>query len=324
MSYRETEINFAIWLYPEKKDVFSFILIYSVVLHVFFAFILENLNNSKDTKEITTTSHQNKPIHIQFTDGKLQSNLPKNKQKEKHLSENIPENIAGGVLTDKNPNSKSKINVPEELAAKNLKANSNPFISKRLPNYKKKEIPPTIVDKSEKNKKSELDKFLPNSDSAYIDNLRKQYKQEQNIEGDSGDIPIMGDEYTPLSEPKVKERYSVKDLSLYQFSQQFKEKFAGIWNSKDRVVPPTSPLRPGDIIYYKLYINGNGSLEKYENLTQKRFPQKDFLAVDKMLDEVVSKVFPLALPGRFANNIVTEIIAIQVVGRNSPVQYSFQ
>ncbi len=321
MSFRETEINFAIWLYPEKKEYFNYVLFSSILLHILFCFLLTYIQNNK-AEEIAVTPRNNNPIHIQFTDGKLNKTTPKNNYHEKKLTENIPENKMGGVLTDDNPNSDSKTLIPEELAAKELKPNKQPLVSKRLPQTK--DLPPSITNKPNSEKKSEMEQFLPHSNSAYIDELREHYRREPKIEGDSGDIPVIGDDYAPRSGAKIKERYSVRDLSLYQFSLQFKEKFGGIWNSQDRVVPPTSPLRPGDIIYYKIYIKGDGSLYKYENLSQKSSPQKDFAAVDKMIDEVVSKVFPLSLPGRFAKNLVTEIIAIQVVGRNSPVQYSFQ
>lgn len=324
MGFRETKINFAIWLYPEKKDYFYTILFLSLIFHIFCAIFLLNLENNSKKDKITYTAQENTPIHIQFNKSYIQSTPLKQKEK-KNIPENIPENSAGGVLTDKNPYSQSKTLVPEELVAKNFQSNKQPLVTKRLPSDKNKNLPPAITHKSNRNQTPAIDHFLPHSNPAYIDEIRKYYNQVPKIEGDAGDIPIYGDDdYTPSNSPKIKERYSVQDLSLVQFSQYFKEKFSGIWYSHDRIVPPSSPLRPGEVIYYKLYIKGDGTLLKFENLTQKRSPQKDFTAVDKMVDDVVTKVFPLSLPGKFAKNIVTEIIAIQVVGRNSPVQYSFQ
>lgn len=84
------------------------------------------------------------------------------------------------------------------------------------------------------------------------------------------------------------------------------------------------PLRPGDIVYYKLYIKGDGTLQKFENLSSRTAPLKDFSALDKIITSVLSRVFPMTVPQRFAHNLVTEIVAIQVIGTNSPVQYSFE
>lgn len=327
MTFRETEIHYTIWLYPEKKDNLLNIIILSVLLHALFGYFLYFFKPNNTFNEITTTSAPNKPpIHIQFTDGQISNSSPtKVLPDKKKKTTFIPKNHSGGVLSDNNPNSKSKVLVPESLLSPNNEAKKNPFISKRNPTNKDRDDPASISKNRERGSPANgLDSFLPNSSSSYIDQLRKNTQNNQKIEGDSGDIPVVGDDLAPRNGPKVIERFSVRDLGLYQFSQEFKEKFSGIWNSRERWVPPSSPLRPGDIVYYKLYIKGDGSLQKFENLSHKRLPQKDFTAVDKMIEEVVSRVFPMTVPPRFAQNLVTEIVAIQVVGINSPVQYSFQ
>jgi len=327
LAFRETEIHYSIWLYPEKKDNLQYIVFISVLIHVLFGYFLYYFKpNENQFKEITSSTAPSKPpIHIRFTDGQISNSSPNHEHSNKKLGlKNILKNHSGGVLTDNNPNSKSKTLVPESLLSPDREAKKNPFISKRIPTKNNKDEPVSLPKNIQKNPTNGLDSFLPNSSSAYIDELRKSTQKQQKIEGDSGDIPVVGDDLTPRNGPKIRERYSVKDLGLYQFSQEFKEKFSGIWNSRERWVPPSSPLRPGDIVYYKLYIKGDGSLQKFENLSHKRVPQKDFSAVDKMIEEVVSQVFPMTVPPRFAQNMVTEIVAIQVVGTNSPVQYSFQ
>ena len=327
MTFRETEIHYSVWLYPQKQDNLLYIIIFSVLLHAscFYLLTLIKPEILNPLKEISGESAPKPPINIRFTDGKMSSSSPNREHSNKKLGiTNIPKNHSGGVLTDNNPNSKSKTLVPENLLTPDMEARKNPFISKRQPHERNKEAPASVPKEQRNNEKNGIDAFLPNSSSSYVDQLRNNSHNQQQIEGDSGDIPVIGDDFAPRNGPKIVERYAVRDLSLYQFSQEFKEKFSGIWNSKERWVPPSSPLRPGDIVYYKLYIKGDGSLQKFENLSQKKKPEKDFSAVDKMIEEVVSKVFPMTVPPRFAKNLVTEIVAIQVVGTNSPVQYSFQ
>jgi hypothetical protein len=315
------------WLYPQKQDNLLYIIVFSVLLHVSCFYLLSFMKpeNLKPLQEISSESPPKAPVNIRFTDGKMSKSSPNHEQSNKKLGvTNIPKNHSGGVLSDNNPNSKSKTLVPENLLTPDMEARKNPFISKLQPHEKKKDSPASIPKEPQKTETNGIDAFLPNSSSSYVDQLRKDSYNQQQIEGDSGDIPVIGDDLAPRNGPKIVERYAVRDMSLYQFSQEFKERFSGIWNSQERWVPPSSPLRPGDIVYYKLYIKGDGSLQKFENLSHKKKPEKDFSAVDKMIAEVVAQVFPMTVPPRFAQNLVTEIIAIQVVGTNRPVQYSFQ
>ncbi len=327
MTFRETEIHYSMWLYPQKQDNLFSIIVFSIVLHI-SCFYLLSFIKPEDFKTIHEMSNEfapKAPISIRFTDGKMSKSAPKHDQLNKKLGiTNIPKNHSGGVLSDNNPDSKSKTFVPENLLTPDMEARKNPFISKRHPHEKKKDSPASIPQKTQKIETNSIKDFLPNSNSSFIDQLRRDSHNNQQIDGDSGDIPIIGNNLAPQNGPKIVERYSVRDMSLYQFSQEFKERFSGIWNSQERWVPPGSPLRPGDIVYYKLYIKADGSLQKFENLSQKKKPEKDFSAVDKMIAEVVAQVFPMTVPPRFAKNLVTEIIAIQVVGTNRPVQYSFQ
>lgn len=324
MAFRETEIHYSIWLYPQKQDNLFYVIALSIFLHISCFYLLSFIKPEilKPLKEISSESA---PINIRFTDGKMPQSSPNHDSSNKKLRiTNIPKNHSGGVISDNNPNSKSKAFVPENLLTPEWEARKNPFLSKLPPHEKKKDSPVSIPRKLQKIEKSGIDAFLPNSSSSYIDQLRKESLKHQQIEGDSGDIPVIGNDLAPRNGPKILERYAVRDMSLYQFSQEFKERFSGIWNSQERWVPPNSPLHPGDIVYYKLYIKGDGSLQKFENLSHKKKPEKDFSAVDKMIAEVVAQVFPMTVPPRFAQNLVTEIVVIQVVGTNRPVQYSFQ
>jgi hypothetical protein len=327
LTFRETEIHYSIWLYPQKQDNLFYIILFSILLHIsclyILSFIKPDILNSAN--QSSTEFDPNEPINIRFTDGKFPESLPNYEQANKKIGAiNIPKNHSGGILTDNNPNSKSKILVPKNLFTPDIEAQKNPFLSNLQPHERKKDLPPSISKKPQKIETNGIEAFLPNSSPSYLDQLRRDSHYQHQIEGDSGDIPVIGDDLVPKNGPKIVERFAIRDLSLYQFSQEFKEKFSGIWNSRERWVPPNSPLRPGDTVYYKLYIKGDGSLEKFENLSQKKKPEKDFSAVDKMIAEVVTQVFPMTVPPRFAHHLVTEIISIQIVGTNRPVQYSFQ
>ena len=163
--------------------------------------------------------------------------------------------------------------------------------------------------------------FLPQSNLGYTDQLRHQ-GAEQAIEGSAGDIPILGQVPPPYNGPTVRQRYDAKDLSLFQFSQEFKERFGAIWNEEDRWVPPTSPLRPGDVVYYKVYVNTNGTLDHFENLTRKQKPNKDYSDLDKLFTTVISGVFPMSVPDRIPKNAqIAEVLAIQVVDGSSMVMH---
>lgn len=300
MVFRETDIHYSLWLYPKKQDSLFFIFVFSILLHILF-FYLMSLIKIGPINNSTTNSHD--LAHIFF---KKNSNKNHFQQNEKTIISEIPEINLKKTLTDQNPNSKSKHYLPKKTITTN-----------KTPDKKEEQI------SSKHSEPKNLTDFLPHSSTSYINQLRNE-ANKQKIAGDIGDIPIIGDELAPRKTPKIIPRHAFKDLSLYQFDKEFKERFSGIWSSKERWVPPSSPLRPGDIVYYKLYIKGDGSLQKFENLSRILKPMKDFTAVDQMIAEVVAQVFPMVVPPRFAQDLITEIVAIQVVDSNLPVQYSFQ
>ncbi|MBX9836743.1 MAG: hypothetical protein K2X69_00375, partial [Silvanigrellaceae bacterium] len=73
MAFRETEIHYSIWLYPEKKDNLQYIVFISVLIHVLFGYFLYYFKpNENQFKEITSSTAPSKPpIHIRFTDGQI-------------------------------------------------------------------------------------------------------------------------------------------------------------------------------------------------------------------------------------------------------------
>lgn len=149
---------------------------------------------------------------------------------------------------------------------------------------------------------------------------------QERIQGDGGDIPFVQDDLlTPRVGPRIIAKHEHKDMTLFQFSAEFRRKFGIIWNQKDRMVPPASPLRPGNVVFYKVYINSDGSLLKYVDLSAKETPNKDYSSLDDIFADVITQTLPIRVPPSFTSSkILTEVIAIQVIDRSSPVMMRFQ
>lgn len=179
---------------------------------------------------------------------------------------------------------------------------------------------PTLKEEPQKKPVAEspgLEKFLPKSHSEYFEKYRHETeKNPKEMTADGGDILVRGKSEPRRDIPMVVDRYDHKDLSLLQFSQMFHERFASVWNSVERWVPPESPLQAGDVVYYKIYINPNGTLDHVENLTHKMRPTLNTDHLDKIFNEVVAQTLPMQLPAKLEKNVqVTEILAIQVVNK---------
>ncbi len=196
---------------------------------------------------------------------------------------------------------------PKEPKSKVLTQESpkSPFSVPSRPSKK-----PVVPEKSQG-----LEKFLPRSNPQFLNKMRQQRKSPTEITGDGGDIPMKGTDRR-RDIPRVVERFEHKDMSLYQFSKMFHDRFGAVWNSTDRNVPRHSPLRPGNVVYYKVFINPDGTLSHFENLTNKMYPNLDTEALDVVFEDVIAKTLPMKLPARLEKNIqVTEVVAIQVVDK---------
>ncbi|WP_186644896.1 hypothetical protein [Fluviispira vulneris] len=317
---RESKIQFEKWLYPNNNKKLFYVITLSLAIHILLLYLITLIKVSGHDIVSNENPLSPPPVHIKFDTPPPKKSALKNDQTEsKDLI--IPKSRSGGILTDKNQRVEKTFQVPKELEANDKRVENDPFKSNGI-TRKKDKI--SLPNKSQKKPIGGIESLLPQSSQSYIDEIRREARQGKPIQGDSGDIPILGKEYAPSNEPQYKERFATKDMSLYQFSQEFKEKFGAVWNLKDRNLPPESPLRPGDLVYYKIYIKGDGFLEKFENLTQKKNPNKDFSGADTIFKEVVSQVLPMPVPPRFTHSIVTEVIAIQVVSTNVFVHYSPQ
>ncbi len=277
--------HFFSWMDHKKEENFIYIILISATIHAFVLFLVYYVEAKV---EIIADPGTSSPIHINFS-----KTLSKKNQQSK-----IFEKKEQKILTDTTTNSKSS------------------FFSKTTPRSV-----PALKEKSQESWNS----FLPNSNQNYLESLRQQSQMPTTIQGDAGDIPIEGPSLTPTNQARVLPRYAEKDMSLFQFTQEFRERFGAVWNSEDRIVSPASSLHPGEVVYYKIYINTNGSMEKFANISLATHPQKNYADIDKIFSSVISHVFPMSVPPKFAhkNITLTEVIAIQVVDRNSPVRYSF-
>ena len=166
---------------------------------------------------------------------------------------------------------------------------------------------PTAPKKENFTKKDPLHAFLPqNSEHSLI--------QEFSFK----------DPFMPQNHPQIKERFLVQNLASYQFREDFKTKFSAIWNLEERWVPPESSLQAGDVVFYKFYIQKDGTLQKFENLSRARHRDKDYSVLDTIMAHIIAQVFPLTIPDVLQQNPITEVIAIQVVGPYGPIRYSFE
>lgn len=285
MYLSESDIHFGRWIYPKNQRGLVLFILVSAFFH---AVLLAACLLLPKKQEITSASNEDSAVHITL--------LPPQKTTEKHQE------------TQKNqltPSTKSENN-------------------KTL-----------LTDESHKNKPSQitrqnqqpqtLDRFLPHSSTDFFRGLRHEAQSSEDTQAQGGDIPILGKSTSPIEQPRIQDRHSVRDLGLFQFSEEFRNRFGAIWNEQDRIVPPESPLRPGDVVFYKVYINDDGTLNHYENISAKRFSQKDFSHLDRIFSDVIQRVFPMVVPPQFAKKgkIITQMVAIQVVDRDLPMNFSF-
>lgn len=184
----------------------------------------------------------------------------------------------------------------------------------------------TVLNTKSSNKNLDLNAFLPHFQAE--DLARREPTQTPEPQDDAlagGDRPIEGPSLAPTELPRIKNRYAEKDMSLFQFSQEFRQRFGAIWNAQERMIPPNSPLRPGDVVFYRVFIRSDGTMEKFQNLSKKAHPEKNYADTDNIFESVIRGVFPILVPPKFShkNIIITEDLAIQVVDRQSPIHFSF-
>lgn len=223
-------------------------------------------------------------------------------------------NAQDSIKVTLNPPKSNKVE-PESKKTESVQPKDHILTTER-PNAPAVPVPQPDIKKSTPQAQGNLDKFLPRSNPQYFEKYRQEAQQNpKDITADGGDIPFRGTERR-RDVSRVVDRFDHQDLSLLQFSQMFHERFGAVWNSTERWVPPESPLRPGDVVYYKIYINPDGTLNHFENLTHKMRPSLNTDDLDKIFSEVIAQTLPMHLPAKLEKNVqVTEVLAIQVVNK---------
>lgn len=294
MQISEREIHFSRWIFHRKEKNWFHIALISLTVHAFIFLVVSHI----------------KPPQVLLTD-----------QNPSSIKINIQNSMQIAPSFREKSNIKRKINKHQILTDTHTHSQSQFFENQE----KSKELDKKNEEKS-KQLPNELSSFLPNSNMNYLNSLRQQKTRVNDSRVLSGgDTPIEGPSLAPTNDPPRLSRFVEKDMSLLQFTQEFRERFSAVWNAQERIVPPSSPLRPGDVVYYRVYIKSNGLLEKYENLSQNLHPLKNYVDIDQLFLTVLNQVFPMSVPPKFANKdiILTQDLAIQVVGRNQPIQFSF-
>lgn len=286
MYLNECDIHFNRWIYPKHQKVWIPIFIASILLH---SSLLLLYFLSPAPQEVTSPSKDESAVHITLLPPKKSITQQQQQEKRRNQNATTTKEEKKSILSNNNPRSKNRLLVPQ------------------------------------KHKEQDLSSFLPHANNDFINSLRQEAQNPSEMQASGGDIPIEGKSAPLIQEPRIQERRSVQDMSLFQFTQEFRNRFGAVWNSQDRVLSPRSPLRPGDVVFYKVYINDDGTLNHYENISEKRFSKKDYSHLNDMFSGVISRVFPMKLPPKYAHHgaIITEIVAIQVVDRTLPMQFSF-
>ena len=300
---REREIQFSRWIYHKEKIRWTVFLtvLFSILFHVGLFFLLKSIGSPEIVQEAKSPAS----ISVHFNEP------PINNTKEKHPIKDFFFPKKKKILTDNNKNSKSPFVAP---------AAPKPNVSQIAPQEK-------VANKQEKEKPGRsLSDFMPNANSSFAQSMQRPPQQNDRAVNDAGgDMPTEGPSLEPSNGPRIIKRFEEKDMGLFQFNQEFRERFANVWNSKDRILPPTSPLRPGDLVYYKVFVNSSGKLVKYENLSRMQHPELDYSDAERIFSEVLNRTLPINVPPEYeaTKKILAVTIAIQVVGPNGPVMFSF-
>ncbi len=296
LSKSNIELNYFEWILESKNKNLWILCLVSLSIHAAFFFLLAQMKPKKEF----TSNEEGSGVRVNL--------VPSHKFTQAMPPTNIfPKQSAPAaqnrVLTA--PNHQSQFTVPSRKLSTarefRIESNSNP------------------------SKQRSIKDFLPSADDDFLQKLRSPSQQQEVLNGDGGDIPIQAPQRTPHNGPNVMQRFVQKDMGLFQFSKEFRDKFAFIWNKKERFVSPSSVLRPGDVVYYKVFVNPDGSLDHFENLNRHLNSQKVDPDIDKMFADVIHQVFPMVVPSRYvnANVVFSEVVAIQVIDRSSPIIFSF-
>ena len=159
-----------------------------------------------------------------------------------------------------------------------------------------------------------LQDLLPNSQSEFVASQRR-------IGSTYGKGAVGGDLDPESLEPtgyKAPDRGKTS-VTRYDYASYFMSldrRFTEAWGGT-RVLPRGSNFQGtvGEFIEYDIVINRNGTLSKIVNVTQKKQKARDFSAVDNLVHEVFSHVFPMnPVPDRIKDDPLILRKRIQFTG----------
>jgi hypothetical protein len=156
--------------------------------------------------------------------------------------------------------------------------------------------------------------LLPNSESEYVASQRR-------IGTVYGQGAVGGDIDTDSSAPvgyKAPKKGEV-NITRYDYAAYFSaldQRFSEAWGGT-RFLPRGSTFvgSAGEVIEYDIVIHRNGSLSKIINVSKQKQKNRDFSAVDNLVNEVFSHVFPLSpIPSRIKEDPLILRKRIQFTG----------
>jgi hypothetical protein len=156
--------------------------------------------------------------------------------------------------------------------------------------------------------------LLPNSESEYIASQRR-------IGTVYGQGAVGGDIDTDSSAPVGYQAPKKGEVNVtrYDYAAYFSaldQRFSEAWGGT-RFLPRGSTFvgSAGEVIEYDIVIHRNGSLSKIINVSKQKQKNRDFSAVDNLVNEVFSHVFPLSpIPGRIKEDPLILRKRIQFTG----------
>jgi hypothetical protein len=162
---------------------------------------------------------------------------------------------------------------------------------------------------------SALTRFLPSSQSEFAENQRRLGAQG------SADAES-SEEVLPQKEMRtLRPNVVTTEFSTLAYRLELERRFSDAWGGV-RILPPYSRFsgRTGELIVYNVVINRDGTLRRIVNLSALEQSERDFSAVDGLVQDFAESVFPMnPIPARIREEPFVVRWSIRFMG----FQYSF-
>ncbi len=162
---------------------------------------------------------------------------------------------------------------------------------------------------------SPLSRFLPSDQSDFAENQRRVGAGTARAEGSSE--TLLPDAVLPALRPNV----VTTEFSTLAYRLELERRFSDAWGGV-RVLPSYSRFsgRTGELIVYNVVINRDGTLRRIVNLSAIEQSDRDFSAVDSLVQDFADSVFPMnSIPARVREEPFVLRWSIRFMG----FQYSF-